>query len=29
VELVIALAVPVIALTAWLGMRRLRRRIEG
>lgn len=29
VELVTALAVPVIALSAWLGMRRLRRRIEG
>ncbi|WP_428423297.1 DUF3422 family protein [Methylibium sp.] len=29
VELVVALAVPVIALSAWLGMRRLRQRIEG
>lgn len=29
VEAVTALAVPVIAIGAWLGMRRLRRRIEG
>jgi uncharacterized membrane-anchored protein len=29
VELVVAVSVPLIALTAWLGMHRLRKRIEG
>lgn len=29
VELVVAVSVPVIALSAWFGMRKLRRRVEG